>query len=175
MFWILIKNNSEIIILVLLALVLFSIIWVIFLQLGISQLKKKNKEIFAGAKGKDLEQIILKQAKSLKILDKEIQELYEISNQINNLALRSIHKVGIIRFNPFKDVGGNQSFAIALLNGKDNGIVISSLYTREGTRVYSKDVQNGISEKFPLTEEEEEAIKMAKKTIQSGKELKKIN
>ena len=175
MFEILIKNNSEIIILVLLALVLLLIVWVILIQSGINQLKRKLREIFAGTKGMDLEQVIFKQAKSLKNFDKDIQELYKISNQINNLALRSIHKVGIIRFNPFKDVGGNQSFAIALLNGNDDGIVISSLYTREGTRIYSKDVQNGISKKFPLTEEEKKAIKMTKKPVQSEKEVKKIN
>jgi len=175
MFWILIKNNSEIIIIVLLALFLLMIVWIIYLQLGLSHLKRNNRDLFAGTKAKDLEQIIIKQAKNIKILDKDIQELYEISNQINNLALRGIHKTGFIRFNPFKEVGGNQSFSIALLNGKDDGIVISSLYTREGTRVYSKDILNGKSEKYPLTDEEVEVIKIAKRPIRATKELKKIN
>jgi hypothetical protein len=65
------------------------------------------------------------------------------------------------RFNPFKEVGGDQSFSVALLNGKNNGLVISSLYTREGTRIYAKAITNGLSEKHPLTEEEEEIIKLA--------------
>ena len=170
MFLEIIKNYLEIIIIALSALVLILFLWNIILQVKTSHLKKKLDEIFAGDKAKNLEEVILQQTKSLKTLDKDIQELYEISNQINNLALRSVHKVGIVRFNPFKDVGGNQSFAIALLNGKDCGIVISSLYTREGTRVYSKNVQNGISEKYPLTEEEVQAIKIAQKS-----EPKKIN
>ncbi|NTV41155.1 MAG: DUF4446 family protein, partial [Candidatus Moranbacteria bacterium] len=84
-----------------------------------------------------------------------------ISNRIHSLALKSIHKVGIVRFNPFKDIGGDQSFALALLDGKDCGIVISSLHTREGTRIYSKPVIKGISEKYTLTEEEKNAIKEA--------------
>lgn len=141
--------------------VLFLLIWNIMLQISLSKLKKKNEQIFAGNKAANLEEVILQQAKSLKILDKDIQELYNISNQINGLALRGLHKTGMIRFNPFKEVGGDQSFAIALLNGKDNGIVISSLYTREGTRIYSKSITNGKSEKYPLTEEEEKAIKIA--------------
>lgn len=170
MFFPLIKTYAEIILISLSALVLVQIIWNIILQVRTGRLKKKLNEIFAGNKAKDLEEVILHQAKNMKVLDKDIQELYNISNHINNLALRSIHKVGIIRFNPFKDVGGNQSFAIALLNGKDCGIVISSLYTREGTRIYSKDVKNGVSDKYPLTDEEEQAIKMAQKS-----ELKKIN
>ena len=165
-----IKTYLEIILLALSAVVFLLLIWNILLQIGVSRLKKKHVEIFAGNKAKNLEEVILQQTKGLKLLDKDIQELFNISNHINNLALRSIHKVGIVRFNPFKDVGGNQSFAIALLNGKDCGIVISSLYTREGTRVYSKDVKNGISDKYPLTEEEMEAIKMAQKS-----EPKKVN
>jgi len=170
MFLEMIKNYSEIMFLGLIALILIVFLWNIFLQIGISKLKKKNEEIFAGKKAKNLEEIIVEQSKGLKELDKEIQELYEISNQINNLAMRSVHKVGIIRFNPFKEVGGNQSFAIALLNGKDHGIVISSLYTREGTRVYSKNIKSGKAEKYPLTEEEIQAIKLAQKNS-----YKKIN
>lgn len=94
-------------------------------------------------------------------LDKEIQELFEISNKIHALAKSSIHKVGIIRFNPFKDIGGDQSFAVALLDGKNSGITISSLHTREGTRIYSKPILKGESEKYTLTEEEKTAIKNA--------------
>jgi len=170
MFLGIIKTYTEIILITLSVLVLALFIWNIILQVRTSRLKKKINEIFAGKNAHNLEEVILHQAKNMKVLDKDIQELYTISNQINHLALRSIHKVGIIRFNPFKDVGGNQSFAIALLNGRDCGIVISSLYTREGTRVYSKDVKNGISDKYPLTEEEEQAIEMAQKN-----EPKKIN
>ena len=136
-------------------------VWNIFLQLGLRKLKKKNEEIFAGNKVKNLEGVILEQTKSLKTLDKDIQELYSISNQINSISMKGLHKIGLVRFNPFEDIGGDQSFSIALLNGKSNGLVISSLYTREGTRTYSKTVKGGKAEKYPLTQEEEKAIKIA--------------
>ncbi|MCX6763575.1 MAG: DUF4446 family protein, partial [Candidatus Moranbacteria bacterium] len=116
------------------ALILALFIWNIILQSNISRIKKSQKELFSGTKAKDLEAVIMEQSKSLKTLDKDIQELFNISNQINALSLRGLHKTGVVRFNPFKDVGGDQSFSLALLNGKDNGIVISSLFTREGTR-----------------------------------------
>lgn len=148
-----------------LAFFLFStlilLIWSISLQIQLNKFKKRNRELFSGKKIENLEEILLKQATNLKSLDKDIQELYTISNQINNLAFRGFHKLGLIRFNPFKDVGGDQSFAIALLNGKNNGLTISSLFTREGARIYSKSIIGGISEKYPLTEEEKEAIKIA--------------
>jgi hypothetical protein len=72
-----------------------------------------------------------------------------------------VHKVGVVRFNPFKDLGGDQSFSIALLDGENNGVVVSSLHTREGNRVYAKPVELGKAVKHPLTEEEQEAIKKA--------------
>jgi len=142
-------------------IVFLLLIWNIALQISLSKLKKKNAEIYAGNKARNLEEVILQQSKNLKTLDKDIQELYNISNQINNLASRGIHKAAMVRFNPFKEVGGDQSFAIALLNGKNNGLVISSLYTREGTRIYAKSITAGSSDKHPLTEEEEQAIKNA--------------
>jgi hypothetical protein len=151
-------------------IVFLLLVWNITLQVSLSRLKKKNTEIYAGNKAKNLEDVILQHSKSLKTLDKDIQELYNISNQINNLAFKGIHKAAMVRFNPFKEVGGDQSFAIALLNGKNTGLVISSLYTREGTRIYAKAITAGLSDKHPLTEEEEQAIKNA-----LASEPKKIN
>jgi len=151
-------------------LVLFQLIWLSALQISLRKLKKEKGNFNLGEAGVKLEAALERQAKSIKSLDKDIQELYNISNQINNLASRGLHKVAMIRFNPFKDLGGDQSFSIALLNGKNNGITISSLHTREGTRVYSKTITSGKSEKYPLTEEEKEVVKSA-----MTQEMKKIN
>jgi len=142
-------------------LAFLSLILVIFALFRTRKIRKNLEVLFSGKQATDLESIILAHTKEIKAIDKEIQELFEISNKIHALAQRSIHKVGIIRFNPFKDIGGDQSFALALLDGKDSGIVISSLHTREGTRIYSKPVMKGESEKYTLTEEEKQAIKMA--------------
>lgn len=150
-----------ILILVLPAIIVILLGWLVFLQLSLRKLKKKNQEFFGKSNVSNLEDLIISQGKTIKSLDKDIHELYNISNQINNLAFRSLHKVGVVRFNPFKDMGGDQSFSIALLNGRNNGVVISSLYTREGTRVYSKAISQGESKKYPLTEEEEQAIRTA--------------
>jgi len=140
---------------------LIFLIWNIALQLQFSRLKKRSFEFFGGNKVNNLEELLLSQTKSIKLLDKDIQELYTISNQINALAFKGFHKLGVVRFNPFKDVGGDQSFSVALLNGKNDGLTISSLFTREGSRVYTKTITGGVSEKHPLTEEEKEAIQLA--------------
>ena len=155
------ENYLVFILAIILFLALALLAWNIIIHIQVKKLKKKSEALFAGKKIPDLEELLLNQNKTLKILDKDIQELYNISNQINALALRGFHKLGVVRFNPFKDVGGNQSFSIALLNGKNNGLTISSLFTREGARIYSKSITDGESEKYPLTEEEKEAIKQA--------------
>lgn len=150
-----------------LVLILGEMIWIIILQISLGKIKKN--QVLIGGGSQSLEETVIAQAKNLKVLDKDIHELYNISNQINSLALRSLHKIGMVRFNPFNDMGGDQSFAMALLNGKNNGLVISSLYTKEGTRVFSKAIKGGKAEKHPLTKEEEAAIKIA-----LAKEEKKI-
>jgi len=86
-------------------------------------------------------------------LDVELKELKKNSQ----LAIQG---VGIIRFNPFPEIGGNQSFSLALVNNHNNGVVITSYYSREGSSVYSKEIINGKSE-YPLLKEEQEAINIA--------------
>lgn len=165
----LLRENSVIISLAALALGLVLLFLNIFLALKVRKMRKKSETLFSGKDGKDLESLILEQGENIKEFDKDIQELFEISNQIHGLAAKSLHKVGLIRFNPFKEIGGDQSFAIALLDGKNSGLVISSLHTREGTRVYSKPVVGGEPQKYPFTEEERQAIKMAS-TIKENKD-----
>jgi hypothetical protein len=104
----------------------------------------------------------LKEAlKEFNQLKKEFDKILKEFEILKEKEKFNIQKVGIVRFNPFKDTGGNQSFSVALLDGKDDGVVITSLYTREGNRVFAKPIKNGNSE-FLLLEEEKEAINLAK-------------
>lgn len=157
----LIQNNLGISVVGAVIVAALLLIWNIYLQINVGRLQKNQEQLFSGKNGTDLEKIILDHSANFKELDKDIQDLFEISNQIHALAAHSIHKVGVIRFNPFKDLGGDQSFSIALLDGQNNGVVISGLHTREGNRVYAKPVEYGKAVKHPLTEEELEAIKRA--------------
>lgn len=79
-----------------------------------------------------------------------------------------IQKVGLVRFNPFKDTGGDQSFILALVDAKETGIVISSLHTRTGTRWYAKKVVNGKGLEYELSDEERKALSGAK-TVEDQK------
>ncbi len=125
------------------------------------KLKKLTAELFAGKKAASLEQFILNQNKKLNDLSSQA----DIAEQaIQNLADKqkySIQKIGLVRYNPFEDNGGNLSFSIALLDDHNNGVVITSMHGREHNRIYSKPVKKGKSE-FQLTAEEEQAISESK-------------
>ena len=98
--------------------------------------------------------------KSLKGLEKKIDDVFGEVEKLKQECAHSLQKTGIVRFNPFSDVGGDQSFSIALLDKQDSGVVITSLYTRDGNRVYAKPIQNGTS-KYTLSKEEKEALSQA--------------
>ena len=91
--------------------------------------------------------------KDFKKISKELADLKKESKF-------SIQKTGIVRFNPFSEVGGDQSFSVALLDANNDGVVITSLYTREGNRVYGKPIKNSQSG-YQLSDEEKNAINKA--------------
>ena len=72
-----------------------------------------------------------------------------------------VRKMGVVRFNPFSDTGGDQSFAVSFLDSRGNGVVVSSLHGREGTRMYSKPVKIGKADGFEFSKEERAAIDKA--------------
>jgi len=103
----------------------------------------------------------LKEASDLlKRLEENFEKVSTELEKIKKENKSSIQKVGIVRYNPFSKMGGNQSFSCALLDRNDNGIIITSLYTREGNRVYGKEIERGQSQSS-LSVEEKEAIKKA--------------
>ena len=90
----------------------------------------------------------------------QLGEMRQVHASLEHRALTSLQHIGLVRFNPFEDTGSDQSFAIALLDGQRDGIVISSLHGRANTRVFAKPVQSGTSP-HALSTEEEQAIRIA--------------
>jgi hypothetical protein len=96
---------------------------------------------------------------------KDLEEEYERLSITNALASQ---KISVVRFNPFGDTGGDQSFSLAVLDAHDSGYVLSSIHGRQGTRVYVKPVDFGKS-KYPLSAEEQQAL------VQAAKRVPQIN
>ena len=93
-------------------------------------------------------------------LGREVERLTAKTNKLEAAGLRAFQRVGLVRFNPFEETGGNQSFALALLDAEGDGWVLSSLHARSGTRVYAKAIRGGRSD-AALSEEETAAIRQA--------------
>ncbi len=109
----------------------------------------------------DVEEVVTEQTKLIKEVKNDIKKLSDWNEKLQKISDISITKVGVVRFNPFKDTGGDQSFAVALLDSNNNGLVISSLYSREGTRIYTKPIEAGKSIGYNLSDEEQQAINKA--------------
>jgi len=124
------------------------------------QANKKIDTLLDKGKIKDFKDIFLSQKEKHSDLEKQLKEAFLKIENLENILRKTIQKTGVVRFNPFNDVGGNQSFAIALLDEKNNGFVISSLFAKESNRVYAKAVREGKSD-HQLSNEEIEAIKIA--------------
>ncbi len=154
--------NNQILFITLTGSVLILFLWTVWQQISLHKLRKKQTVLFQGKKAKDLEKIILEQQQGLLSLNKQSKRLFEITDALTTASEINLSKVGMVRFNPFKNLGGNQSFAVAFLNNQANGLVISSIYSEEGSRFYAKTILQGKSlPQYPLTEEEQEAINIA--------------
>jgi len=121
---------------------------------------QKIDELLEKGKIKDFKDIFLSQKEKNDGLEKDIKDAFSKIKDLENTCERTIQKIGIVRFNPFNDMGGNQSFIIAVLDNQNNGFLISSLFRKEGSRVYTKAIKNGKSD-HTLLKEETEAIEKA--------------
>lgn len=116
----------------------------LFPKSGERDIRKKFVEIIAGIKGFKL-------------------DLGNLRKDLENIKVDStthIQKVELLRFNPYEDTGGDQSFTICLLNKKGSGVIVTSLHARSGTRIFAKPVIEGKG-KYELSKEEEQVLKKA--------------
>lgn len=114
------------------------------------------------AKGESLIKVLEKVLTRLKRDSEEIREIKKEIGEIRELSRLHIQKIGMIRFNPFRETGGDHSFSIALLDANDTGLVLTGIHTRERTRIYTKAVKNGKGE-FEFSQEEKKALSKAQK------------
>jgi len=121
---------------------------------------QKIDKLLENGKVKDFKDIFLNQKERNDNLEKQLKEAFLKIENLDKISERTIQKIGIVRFDPFNEPAGKQSFAVAVLDDKNNGFIISSLFVNEGNRVFAKAVKGGKSEHV-LSKEEVEAIDRA--------------
>ena len=130
-----------------------------------SSTRKKYKKFMAGENGKNLEKAILDKFSTVDVLEAEVHELSERVGNVSGRLVSSYQKIGLVKYDAFKEIGGKLSFVLVLLTEEDNGFIINSMHSsREGCFTYAKEVVNG--EAFViLSEEEQQALEEAKSNI----------
>ncbi|MBI1982317.1 MAG: DUF4446 family protein [Candidatus Levybacteria bacterium] len=144
------------------ALVILST-WLIVLTFLFWQILSHYNRLTKDVSSKTLKAVLEDLLKEEGVLQKDIDFLKVRCDKMEKESLLHIQKIGLLRFNPFKDTGGNQSFILSLVDANDTGVVVSGLYSRSGTRWYAKKVIEGRGVEHELSEEEKKALKEARK------------
>lgn len=153
-------NNFEILPLALSGILL---IWVIILTALYVKAVRHYQKLTAGVTKENLMRVLQEHFSRIENLEESANTIKKNIEGIKKEDLTHIQRVGLIRFNPFDDTGGNQSFALALLDDHGDGAVVSSLHSRDTTRIYGKPVKNFSESGFEFSAEEKQAIEVAKK------------
>jgi len=144
-------------------------VWLIVVSFFLFRSARHYNKFLGGGRRGDLAKLVEEIVNKIKLGEKDRRELADRISSLEVDGRYHIQKVGLLRYNPFSDTGGDQSFVLALLDQADTGIVISSLHTRGGTRWYAKKLKKGKPEQYNLSNEEEKAIKLARKQTKKSK------
>jgi len=158
-----IENNMTYVLLGLAAAVAVLFILCIVLFVKFSG-QKKRYDYFMGANRRpshNLEMKIQDYYETSKRIEEKYSKLLDMVTDMDKTDKTKIQKVGLIRYNPFDEMGGNLCFALALLDGHDNGVVLNGIHSRTGSFTYAKPIEMGVST-YMLSEEEIKAVEMAK-------------
>jgi len=128
--------------------------------LRIRRLGRRLDALTGASDGSSLEGVLGVHLERVRKAVDEVERVAVRTTTVEGDVKRSLGRVGLVRYNPFEDTGGNQSFALAILDAQGDGFVVSSLHARAGTRVYAKSIRGGLSESG-LSEEESEALRQA--------------
>lgn len=138
-------------------------VWLLVLSFFLYRFFDLYRKLTHGVDVGDLKKILEKILSRGDSNTKEIKEIFKRLDAIEEADKKHIQKVGLVRFNPFSELGGDHSFCLAILDERDTGIVFTGLHTRDRTRIYMKDIKNGKSD-LELSAEEKKALASAQRS-----------
>jgi hypothetical protein len=144
-----------------LILLLVAFAWLLFITIMFWRLLVHYNKLSGDVGEKGLRALLEELLKNSADNKKDIELLRQYCDRINKEGQLHIQKVGLLRFNPFKDTGGDQSFILSLVDSKDTGVIVSGLFSRSGPRWYAKKVSLGKGVDHDLSEDEKKALKAA--------------
>lgn len=130
-------------------------------SIKLTKLRKNYSDFMTKlGKGENINEMLQDYVKKVEDVKQENSEIERYCEKLDNDSKQNLKKIGLVRYNAYKDTGSNLSFSLAILNDNNNGIVLNGIYGRDNSNIYAKPVVNGASE-YALSKEEEEAIKKA--------------
>jgi hypothetical protein len=154
------NSNAGIVAVSALGVAVLALLGVVVLLVRQQRLASRYAAFMRGASGASLEHVLDGHVKVLDDTAGRVDVLEKLASRLESEARLSVRHIAVVRYNPFRDTGGDQSFAIALADSQGDGIVLSSLHNRDVTRVYAKPLADWKST-YTLTDEEKQAIAMA--------------
>lgn len=142
------------------ALTLILLIMVIVCLVKLGGLKKRYKKFMEGNDAKSLEELIQSEVSDIKNLQNEDLKIEDEINNMNQVISGCYQKTGVVKYDALTGMGGHVSFALAMLDLKNNGIMVNSIHTREGSYLYLKEIADGKCEVL-LGKEEQKALDKA--------------
>lgn len=143
-----------------LVLALLALGGVVLLLARQQRLLGQYQHLMTGTSGGNLEEMLNEHIAQVREAETRVEAVDQLAHRLEKAAYFSLQHMGMVRYNPFDGTGGDQSFAVALVDGHGNGVVLSSLHARDVTRVYAKPLQKWEST-YSLTDEEKQAIALA--------------
>lgn len=143
-----------------LVLVAIALVLIAWSSRRAARLDARLDSLTRGVDGTDLGTVLERHLDTVMAVSRELETLGARTLSLEDRSRYAFQGIGLVRFNPYEDTGGNQSFALALLDANADGIVVSSLHARSGTRIYAKAVNRGRSD-AALSAEETEALRLA--------------
>lgn len=148
----------------LLGILMITILLLILYIINIIKLNKIKKEyknfMIKLGEGNNIEEQLKAYMDKVLQVKNENLELKEYCKKMDNQISSCIQKIGLVRYNAFKDTGSDLSFTLAILNEENTGVVLNGIYGRDMSNIYAKSVEKGQSKNI-LSEEEKEAISKA--------------
>ena len=155
------RHNLGVLLLVSTTAYLFLFVLIVILFVRQSRLMKKQARLLRGVSGESMEEMLHNYADTAHATENRIEQALTQNARNANALQYCLQNVGVVRYDAFGDVGGDQSFSVALLDAQSTGVILTGLHGRQSTRLYTKSVEKGQSVQIPLTDEEKQAVALA--------------
>ncbi|MDF2883347.1 MAG: hypothetical protein K0R54_3904 [Clostridiaceae bacterium] len=154
------NNFQPYIVLGLIVIVIIMLFMILILFNALGKLEKKYKKFMRGTDSKSIEELVLKYFDNIDKVKEDTENMKELYKSINLRVQSCTQKVSLIRYRAFEDVGSDLSFSVAMLDSKNNGLILTGIYGRNESTTYAKPIDKGLS-RYELSQEEKQVLQDA--------------